>query len=111
MTYHGKEVLTQETFCYSTAKAGDYVEEAVVDNAVNCFPPACMSSRCTQMGEPYSHRHDPDSGAWRATYATFRRCLDATGVWEYCGHCFQGETVERGCDPIYCAKDGAADRR
>ncbi len=100
--YKDKEVLTQDTFDYSTAKAGDYVEQAVVDDAMNCLPPACMSSTCFQMGGPFSHREDPDTGRWRATYATFKRCFDAPGVWEYCGHCFQGETVERGRDPVYC---------
>ena len=88
--YRGKEVLTQDTCDYSTVQIGDYVEQAVVDAA------------CFQMGEPYSHREDPDTGKWRATYATFKRCLDASGVWEYCGHCFQGETLERGKDPVYC---------
>lgn len=100
--YNGKEVLTQDTFDYSAAQVGDYVEQAVVDDAMNCLPPACMSAACFQMGCPYSHREDPATGRWRAIYATFKRCLDAPGVWEYCGHCFQGETVERGKDPIYC---------
>lgn len=100
--YRGKEVLTQDTFDYATVKIGDYVEEAVVDDAMDCLPPACMSSRCSQMGEPYSHREDPVTGKWRATYATFKRCPDAKDIWEYCGHCFQGENVERGKDPVYC---------
>ena len=99
--YRGKAVLTRDTFDYSAANAGDYVEQAVVDDAMNCLPPACMGIACSQMGEPYSHREDPDTGRWRATYATFKRCFDAPGVWEYCGHCFQGETVERGKDPVY----------
>lgn len=99
--YKGKEVLPQNTFDYSTAQVGDYVEQAVVDDAMDCLPPACMGVACSQMGEPYSHREDPDTGRWRATYATFKRCFDAPGVWEYCGHCFQGETMERGKDPVY----------
>ena len=102
MTYQGKEVFTLDNFDYAVAKHGDYVEEAVVDAAINCMPPACMGSYCSQMGEPYSHREDPRTGRWRATYATFKRCLDAPGVWEYCGYCFQGETVERGKEPVYC---------
>jgi len=101
MTYQGKEVFTLDNFDYAAAKPGDYVEEAVVDAAINCMPPACMGSYCSQTGEPYSHREDPRTGRWRATYATFKRCLDTAGVWEYCGHCFQGETVERGTDPQY----------
>lgn len=102
MTYNGKEVLTQETFNYATVQIGDYVEQAVVDNAMDCMPPASMSSRCSQMGEPYSHRLDPKSGRWRATYATFKRCAGISGVWEYCGHCFRGENEERGREPVFC---------
>ena len=48
-----KEVYTGGTFDYGKAKIGDYVSQDVVDNAVNCLPPACMRSDCTQLGEPY----------------------------------------------------------
>ena len=116
MTYQGKEVFTSDDFDYAAAKPGDYVEEAVVDAAMNCLPPICMSSAdstavsgvvahicmssaCAQMGDPYGMRQDPTTGAWRSTYATFKRCLDVSGIWEYCGHCFSGETVERGTPP------------
>lgn len=68
-----KEVYTEDTFDYGKAKAGDYVSQDVVDNAVNCLPPACMRSDCTQLGEPYSHREDPNSGKWRPVFATFKR--------------------------------------
>lgn len=77
------EIFTSETFRYETAKPGDYVVEAVVDEAINCLPPAFLSSACAQMGCPYSHREDPKTGRWRATYATFKRCPDVPGIWEY----------------------------
>ena len=83
MTYQGKEVFTSDDFDYAAAKPGDYVEEAVVDAAMNCLPPICMSSSCSQMGDPYGMRQDPTTGAWRSTYATFKRCLDVSGIWEY----------------------------
>lgn len=101
MTYHEKEVFTPETFDYSTAQVGDYVTQGVVDDAMACLRPACMTSQCAQLGGPYSHREDPDTGEWQATYATFRRVAD--GIWQYCGHCFQGENVECGRDPVYVA--------
>lgn len=86
MTYNGKEVWTQETFEYSKVNVGDYVEQAVVDDAMDCLPPACMSTRCAQMGEPYSHREDPETGEWRATYATFKKVSGTwpDGIWVYC---------------------------
>ena len=108
MIYEGKEVFTPDTFTYSTAQVGDYVSQAVVDDAMDCLPPACMTSSCAQMGEPYSTRQDPDTGKWRNTYATFRRITSGwDGIWQYCGHCFCGETTERGIDPIYVPSEGA----
>ena len=52
MTYQEKEVFTLDNFDYAAAKPGDYVEEAVVDAAMNCLPPICTSSACAQMGTP-----------------------------------------------------------
>ena len=104
MLYEGKEVWTEETFSYQKVQVGDYVEQAVVDDAMDCLPPACMTAACSQMGEPYSHREDPETGEWRATYATFKKVGGKwpNGIWQYCGHCFRGENVERGKDPVYC---------
>lgn len=104
MTYNGKEVFTQDTFEYSKAAVGDLVEAAVVMDAMDCLPPACMRLSCAQLGEPFSHREDEQTGRWRATYATFKRISGGwnDGVWEYRGHCFYGETTERGKDPVYC---------
>ena len=102
MIYNGKEVLTPETFQYPQAQVGDYVTQEVVDDAMDCLPPACMTSNCSQMGEPYSHRDDPETGKWRPTYATFKRVTSGKGaIWQYCGHCFRGENVERGTAPTY----------
>ena len=104
MLYEGKEVWTEETFSYQKVQVGDYVEQAVVDDAMDCLPPACMTAACSQMGEPYSHREDPETGEWRATYATFKKVGGKwpNCIWPYCGHCFRGENVERGKDPVYC---------
>ena len=104
MIYNGKEVFTCDTFDYSKAKIGDLVDADFVMNAMDLLPPACMRLSCAQVGEPYSHRLDPDTGNWRATYSTFK-CLKGnwkTGIWEYCGNCFRGETIERGKEPVYC---------
>ena len=73
MKLDGKEVLTQDTFSYEDVRVGDYVEQAVVDDAMNCLPPVCMTSECAQLGEPYSMRKDPITGKWRNTYQTFKR--------------------------------------
>ena len=103
MMYNGKEVWTQENFDYGKVQIGDYVDADVVMDGMDCLPPACMRVSCAQIGEPYSHRQDPETGKWRATYSTFK-CVEGDfckGVWVWCGHCFYGETVERGKDPCY----------
>lgn len=94
MACQEKEIFILDDFDYAAAKPGDYVEEAVVDAAMNCLPPVCMSSSCSQMGPPLGMRQDPTTRAWRSTDATFKRCLDVSGIWEYFGHCFPGKTVE-----------------
>lgn len=99
MMYEGKPVFQQDEFDTSKAQIGDYVSKDVVDDFMDCVPPACLRSDCSQMGEPYSTREDPDTGKWRNTYLTFKRV--AAGVWMYCGHCFRGENVERGKEPVY----------
>ena len=90
-------------FTYEAVKVGDYVEQAIVDAAMDCVPPACMRADCSQMGEPYSARMDEKTGRWRDTYETFRKVGGEwpNGIWEYCGHCFRGETVERGIEPYH----------
>lgn len=93
MKKHNK-VLSQEEFSYLPTQIGNLVEQAVVDNAMDCVPPAYMGAKCRQMGEPYSERKDPKTGKIRMTYATFEHV--SKGIWRYCGHCFQGETTERG---------------
>lgn len=94
-----ERIFTQRDFTFSGLMVGDLVTEDVVNDLMDCLPPACMRSDCSQLGEPYSHREDPKTGKWRATYATFKRVRN--GVWAYCGHCFRGENVERGEDPVY----------
>lgn len=109
--YNGKPIFTQENFNYSEAKIGDYVEQAVVDDAMDCLPPASMSARCAQMGEPYSHREDPETGRLRPTYYTFKRVAGEwpNGIWQFCGCCFQGETVPPWQGPDLLLRGGRND--
>jgi hypothetical protein len=102
-TFRTKTVFTAENFRYDAARIGDLVTQEVVDNAMNILPPACMRADCSQMGEPYSHRIDPDNGKWRAVYATFKMVgvEDNEMLWQFCGYCFRGENTERGEEPTY----------
>ena len=90
-TYQGRQVFNVSWFYGTSAlRIGDYVEKEIVDDIVNCLPPACMRTDCTQLGEPSSHRPDKN-GNYRATFETFKYVGD--GVWEYCGACFRGENT------------------
>lgn len=73
------------------AKPGDLVDEAIVWEFLNCLPPVTNRRNLMQCGEPYSHEEDPETGRWRATYATFHRTEEG---WVYCGNCFAGEIIE-----------------
>lgn len=103
MEHNGKRLWTADNINYSKMQIGDYVTQEVVDDAMGLLPPAHMTSFSSQIGEPYSHRQDPDTGKWRSTYTTFKRVSGEypNGIWMYCGHCFYGENVERGTDPVY----------
>lgn len=93
--YAGKRVYNDSWYRGVDAlKIGDYVEESIVDDLINCMMPACMRSDCSQLGEPISHRFDENAGKFRPTYATFKNV--SGDVWEYCGDCFKGENEQRG---------------
>lgn len=97
-------IYTPETFSYSSARVGDIVTADVVMDAMDCMPPVTMRLSCAQLGEPYSHRIDTETGKLRPTFATFR-CIEGNfteGTWEFCGYCFARETTERGKNPVYC---------
>lgn len=89
--YDGKQIYNMSWFygC-DCLEVGDLVEQEIVDDIINCLPPACMRSDCTQLGEPASHKED-ENGSLKATYATFKKVSENT--WEYCGNCCRGENV------------------
>ena len=97
-------IYTMSDFDFAHVKPGDHVSQEVVTYFVNCLIPACMRKDCTQLGEPYADKFDPDTGRLRPTYATFRHVnSDAEeDVWQFCGYCFRGENTERGKMPVYC---------
>lgn len=93
MTIEGNEVYTSDTFDCREVEIGVYVTEELVDDMINCLPPASMSSQCSQLGEPMAHKVDPKTGKIRPLYMTFKR--HSKDVWIYCGYCFRGENSPR----------------
>lgn len=70
---------------------GDQVEERIVEEFLNCVPPASQKAGYIQSGEPYSHRVDLRNGRLRPTFPTFH--IEG-GRWIYRGCCFIGDTVQ-----------------
>lgn len=90
--HEGKPVYNESWYFGTDCLAiGDLVVGEIVDDIINCLPPACMRSDCVQLGEPSSHRKDAD-GELRATYETFAQ-VDKN-IWRYCGDCFRGENEQ-----------------
>lgn len=99
--YNGKQVYNNSWyFGINALEVGDYVEEDIVDDLMDCLPPACMRRDCSQIGEPSTQRYDDKIGKWKSTFATFKKVSE--GVWEYCGDCFRGENIMRGKERQYC---------
>lgn len=102
--YNGKPIFTQENFDYSKAEIGDYVEQAVVDDAMDCLPPASMSAGALRWVSrtPTGRTRRPGDSVPPTTRSSVWPERGPNGIWQFCGCCFQGETVPRGRDPIYC---------
>lgn len=73
-------------------RIGDEVTEELVDYFMDLLPPAYMGYGMLQVGEPYSHENDPETGKYRATYTTF---IKSDGKWRYVGECFYKQETNR----------------
>lgn len=94
--YKGKKVYNKDWYYGTDAlEIGDLIEDEIVDDLMDCVPPICMRSNCSQVGEAASNRID-ENGKCRNTYCTFKQI--EPGIWEYCGDCFKGENVQRGTE-------------
>lgn len=69
---------------------GQYVDNDVVWELIECLPPAYWRFGIFQVGEPYSH----DKETCAPLYATFVQ-VNTDGLWEYKGHCLKGQTENR----------------
>ncbi len=66
-------------------EVGDVVDQEMVNHFLNVMPPACHTSGCIQIGEPYNHING------KAVFATLKRTEFG---WVYAGHCYRGEVCE-----------------
>ena len=86
--------LNLDEFLY----VGCEVDEALVDEQLNCVPPRSHKLGYVQVGEPYTDALDTRNGKerYRPVYATFhKKTKDGRTFWIYAGHCFAGDDVNR----------------
>ena len=97
--HDGKKVYNKDWYYGPDAlEIGDFVENEIVDDLINCLPPVCIRNDCVQGGGVSSSRID-ENGKTRDTFTTFKQ-IDSE-IWEYCGDCFKGENVQHGTERLY----------
>lgn len=77
------------------AKAGNSVDDEIVEQFRNALPPIYNGENLLQAGDAYSHILVEELGVYAPTYATFKRCVMPShpdGIWVYMGNCLRGET-------------------
>lgn len=84
-------------FDTSTAQRGQEITEEVYYDFLNVMPPISLKggqgvTAGFQMGEPYCHREDTRTGAWRPMHMTFTK---VDGRYFYQGINFPGEVDSR----------------
>lgn len=68
-------------------KPGDYFDEDISWDLINCVPPLNFGNGYFQCGEPYSFVNG------KQTYLTLLRVSKEPEVWQFLGYCHDGQTV------------------
>ena len=84
------------------AAIGEEVDEEIYDYFLDVLPPACLTGRLLQIGEPAAHRED-ENGNLRPIFATFERIKvyddpekpNGRIAIYYRGECYLGQTTDK----------------
>lgn len=68
-------------------KPGDYFDEGIAWDLINCVPPLTFSCSYFQCGEPHSFVNG------KQTYLTLLKVNKEPEVWQFLGYCHAGQTV------------------
>ena len=68
-------------------KPGDYFDEGISWDLINCVPPLNFGNGYFQCGEPHSFVNG------KQTYLTLLRVSKEPEVWQFLGYCYAGQTV------------------
>lgn len=81
------------------AKAGDTVDDEIVEQFRNSLPPIVNGGEFMQAGGPFAHIFIKEIDTYAPLYATFKKCeaseLHPNGVWVYLGNCLRYKTKDR----------------
>lgn len=95
---NGQEITVQEREDWKTSidqdfKPGDYFDEEIAWDLIECLPPHRLGKTYFQCGEPHSHTPDAE-GRYRATYLTLVKVSTEPEVWKFQGYLHDGEGRE-----------------
>lgn len=97
---NGKTITVQEREDWTTSidenfKPGDYFDEDIAWDLIECVPPHRLSFNpgYFQCGEPNDHMKGPD-GKYHATYLTLVKVNQEPEIWQFKGYCFTDQEEE-----------------
>lgn len=76
-------------FDWEHAHVGDTTNGHIIEDMMCALPPASMSDKCSQMGEPYYHTNE---GAMYATWhlvEIHKHPWNNESVWQFDGFCLK----------------------
>ena len=93
MTINGKNQKIMQVEDWKTSiekdfKPGDYFDEGIAWELINCVPPLNFGNGYFQCGEPYSCING------KQTYLTLLRVSKEPEIWQFLGYCHAGEQEE-----------------
>ena len=89
----GKEIEVMQLEDWKTSiendfKTGDYFDEGIAWDLINCVPPLNFCNGYFQCGEPYSFV------GGKQTYLTLERVCREPEIWKFLGYCHAGKYEE-----------------
>ena len=83
--------LEKVRYLIKVAKAGDSIDNDIINKLLSASPPTFLNSKCLQVGEAQREIYDVKTNTMQPTYLTFSK---EGSKWIYCGCCFKGKNTE-----------------
>lgn len=100
--YQGKKVYNKSWyFGIDALQVGDFVDQDIADDIINCLPPACLKYGFVQLGEASAHKTNPRTGKIAAVYAVKDMASRGRSI-----ELFMQDLVKVLVDIVYVHKSG-----